>query len=288
MKKLFCLILVTMAIAGFSAAQEKKPIGITADLRAEMGNLKAEKSAENGLTLVPSAAYAGVFLGGALNLNASLKDSIDFKTGLYQEKVYQIITMGEGAGYNLFFPGGSILSFLLANTNVFYTPSRNNVIAPIGFNNVTGTVKPGIKFGQRLNFGIVYAQADLAAAYMTDLETSDSELGLNLSLGWLSPFGLTVEAVQYNGFKDDSISGDNYRGTGYNGLDVTINYLRGYLQAMLQVETEKDFKDIVITPALGYVNWGFTFYGGCQIGNINSRGNFPMSLTAFVGMKYSF
>jgi hypothetical protein len=243
MQKLLSLFIVVALTAGFATAQEG--IGLTFGLEFGIGDINRPekdkydtwvKTRDDGppnVVLTPVAedikpylwltvGYENTFLGGALDVCASLAYDIGFHTVRGMDNAV-VFTQQEGMdpgygyyalagaadkgnnpqnmyvdcmiGYNFRLGDTSTLSVMLGNENSF-------VLAPDTTDGIFGVIRPGVKFSQHFNPGDLHAQVDTPVAYLREgMEKDFTFAGLDLTLGWASTVGWGVTATGHFLFK---------------------------------------------------------------------------------------
>jgi hypothetical protein len=223
-------------------------------------------------------------------VNSFFDKSLDFYTGLNyffmfnkrpndkgDEVFPQYLYIELMARYNLYLGDSSTLSF---NTEkkfdpITLSPRRDSS------NNMVGIFKPSVKFTQGLDFGVVYAQIGPPIKYIQNNKNADTEVGLDITLGWNSNFGLGIVATVRTLLASNDSSG-------YLGFDTILRYNTGPISVEVEVNISKIISDegIKITPELGYSLEALTFYLSCEFGGMGADGDIIVSPALLV--KYSF
>jgi hypothetical protein len=272
------LALAAVLIVPVVGAQDEEAEGIGLEVGVEFGlGDVADKAV---FSMAPQVTYENSFLGGALDV---------FAEGIYafafEDPVGQGASLEEELGYNLSL-GPSTLSFIVNNINEFITAPKVDRDAA---NSANGLLTPSLKFTQALGFGDLYGQVGLPVEYAffekdDEGKNLDTGLGTDLTAGWVSTFGFGAELTAHLAFKPES---------GYAGLDLILSYETGNIYAEVEIDTGKDFKDIVIIPEFDYSFKAFTLWVKAELGNINASeddyGFKPdVSFAPAIGVKYSF
>ncbi|GHT63873.1 hypothetical protein FACS1894110_02470 [Spirochaetia bacterium] len=254
---LVSLVLGAVLIVAAVSAQEEEAAGIGLSAGVEFG--LGDVVDKVVFSLAPQITYENSFLDGALDV---------FAEGIYafafDDEVGMEASLEEELGYN-FFPGSaSTLSIIVNNLNEF-------VLTPDEAKGVSGTFTPGVKYTHALGFGDLYGRTGLPVEY------ADFGLGLDLTAGMAAAFGFGAELTAHIALYPDP---------DYAGLDLILSYEAGNIYAEVEIDTGKDFRDIVIIPEFDYSFKALTFWVKAELGNINADA--PVSFTPAIGVKYSF
>jgi len=363
-KKLLSLIFTLALAAGFAAAQDG--IGLSAGLEFGIGDINMPKQGKLVTRMVfppagpptsvqnpvPEArkpylraniGYENGFLDGTLDVYARLAYDVGFYksagnvafyksvggVGYYnlaggdsKEKNPQNLYLDLMVGYNLRLGDTSTLSFIVGNENSF-------MLSPQADGGIIGVVRPGIKFNQYGgNPGEFYAQADVPIAYKRlGQENKDRTFtGLDITLGWLSTFGLGVEATWHVLFAPNDKTliyaynrpagmppnvpwtpPSNIPDTnGFTGISFAVSYETGPIHAEVALtspvkihgvpyswfDTTPDY-GMVITPLFRYTFIpGLSAYASLTIDGIGARAEqnrkVGVGITPAIGVTYRF
>jgi hypothetical protein len=255
-----------------AAEEDDDGIGLTVGLEFGVENVNEGNGGSKDPYLSPMLIYEKSFLDGALDLYAELDYFFYFNKvgGDFRQELYFDLSLG----YNLSLGNASTLSFILENEfdRFIIAPS------PSGSNSITGIFTPAVKFNQEFDFGDLYAQLGAPITYMQYEKNADLGVGLDLTLGWASTFGLGIELIEHNSITPDA---------GYTGLDLIISYETGPIYFEVEIDTYKDMDaGITIIPDFEYSFKAFTFYANCTFDYVGSKGDIEISPA--IGVKFSF
>jgi hypothetical protein len=254
MQKLLVLSLILfLAVSYVLFADEDEGIGLSAGLEFGIGNIGKANDGERTPYLMPMLIYENSFFDDSLELYAELdyifgftKETNDDGDDVFPQSLYFDIM----AGYNLGLGSASTLSFILENEfdEIIISPRfREN-------NALNGIFTPAVKFTQGFDFGDLFAQIGVPITYVQYDKDADTEVGLDLTLGWNSTFGLGIELKVLTLITPSDISG-------FNGLEALIAY--------------------------EYVFRNFTFYVKCEFTGIGIKDEVVV-ISPALGVKYSF
>ena len=268
MKKIIVLFTVLILAAGFVAADG---IGFTAGVEFGIDNVTKANGGEMTPALTPMISYENSFVNGALDLYTELDYTIELV-----DETPMSLWFDLALGYNIKFGKYSTLSLLIENENTMVIKPE----VPDGFNRVTGTLSPGLKFNQELIIGDLYAQIVMPIDYLQPVKDADLGLGLNGTVGWASTFGLGLEFTAYNSIKPDAA---------YDSLEICLNYTNDTIFAQLKAEIPREISDsgITLTPEFSVSLSIFTIYANCGFGGIGVDGG-DMTISPAVGLQISF
>jgi len=174
--------------------------------------------------------------GDAKGLNDNYKEVADISINLEFD-----------AGYYMEVGNDSVLSFGLEGELFLPITTGEDIELPL---------TPWIKLSEPFNIGDVYVGLKFPLEF---LNTDDFSLGMDINIGWVSNFGLTLELTPHLIFlpEDDNI---------YAGITTAISYEKGPFLAELEFGIpykinngiEIDFYiEYNIDPMTFYVNFGF-------------------------------
>jgi len=258
MQKFLVVFLALFLIVSFAAFGHEET-GLSVGL--EFGIVDVSND-ERQPYLVPMLIYEHSFFDDALDVYAELNYTFGFADELEQSLYLNLM-----AGYNLGLGESSTLSFILQNE--FY-----ELTIPGG--DLAGIFTPAIGFNQELNFGDIFAAAGLPVYYFNS-EDSDTELGLNFTLGWESSFGFGLEFTVFT-----MLSG----GFEYDSLEVIARFETDpiYIEVTAEFPSDIDY-GIIITPHIEYAIGNFSLYANCEFAGLGA-GN--ISISPALGIKYRF
>jgi len=278
MNKFFVFVFFfVMVLSAAFAAAEDEGIGLSVGLEFGIENVNKANDEDMNPYLMPMLIYENSFLDETLDVYAELDDKLGFTqvpNDDGDEVNPQSMYIDLMIGYNLGLGEASTLSFILENEDeIIISPRLTNGI------NLTGIFTPAVKYNHSLNFGDLFAQIGAPITYY-DIAV-DTVIGLDLTLGWSSTFGLGIEAK----IRTLLSPGDD---AGYTGFEAIISYEAESIYAEVQtiIPKEIDFEGITITPKFDYSFKNFTFYIKCEFARIGVDGG--LSVTPALGVKYSF
>jgi len=212
--------------------------------------------------LMPMIIFEQSFFDDALDVYAELNYTFGFA-----EELEQSLYLNLMAGYNLGLGELSTLSFILQN-------EFDEISIPDG--DFAGIFTPAIGFNQEFDFGDIFAAVGLPVYYFNN-EDSDTELGLNFTLGFESGFGLGLEVTVFT-----MISG----GFLYDSLEVIAIFETDpiYIEVIAEIPSEIDY-GITITPHIEYAIGNFSLYANCEFAGLGA-GN--ISISPALGIRYRF
>jgi hypothetical protein len=154
-----------------------------------------------------------------------------------------------------------------------------------------GFIEPKVKFAQGFDFGDLWAQVGLPFHYWDgpdygweDLNSTD----IKFYVGFDSSFGLGLEyslaANIANNWKDKTHGIYEYE-TGVIGHDIIISYDSDAFHAEVEIEADKEFKTVSITPEFEYYLGKITIWA--ELG-IDIAEDIDTAITPGIGVKYSF
>jgi hypothetical protein len=258
MKKVFVVLLSLFMTVSFTAFGDEE-IGLSTGLEFGIADVSSD---ERMPYLMPMIIYEQPFLDDALDIYAEL----DYTFG-FAEELEQSLYLDLMVGYNLGLSESSMLSFILQNKFDEITIHNGDL---------AGIFTPAIGFNQELNFGDIFAAAGLPVYYNNN-EDSDTELGLNFTLGWESSFGLGLEFTVLT-----MISG----GFKYDSLEVIARFETDpiYIEVIAEIPSDLDY-GITITPLIEYAIGNFSLYTKCEFAGLGAE---KISFSPALGIKYSF
>jgi len=273
MKKFLLFYFVLALFASFAAAEDE---GIGLSVGLEFGIVNVTKANDEDLNpyLMPMLIYENSFLDETMDVYAEL----DYTLGFTKEPDEdgndvnpQSMYIDLMVGYNLDLGETSTLSFILENE------FDEIIISPIYA--LTGIFTPAAKFNQKLDFGDLFAQIGAPITYYNEADTT---IGLDLTLGWSSTFGLGIEAKILTLLSPGEDAG-------YNGFETIISYETEPIYAEVKTVIPKEISNegVTITPEFNYSFMNFTFYVKCEFAGIGVDGG-GVSVTPALGVKYSF
>jgi len=267
MKKLIVLFCVqTFLISGFVAAQE---IGITVGTEVGIGNINKANDGDMWPYIKPTLSYYHYFLDGKLGVYAELNYTFGFVEELDYEwnKVFpQSLSFDANVSYNLDLSGTSKLTFYLENNNDSIT------IAPDDGKSIKersdGVLKPSVLFSQKFEFGGILAKLGTPIYYLKRGYKGDLPIGLNVAIGWKSPFGLAVGAELlvalmpsvFHGYREITFLAS------YDSKTVPI-----YTQVEVKVPNDNETKGLTITPKLYYFFRPFNLIASCALDSVGGK-----------------
>ena len=291
MKKFPVFFLVFALTAGFAAAED---IGLTAGLEFGITDVNKPNEAEKVHPyLEVSVEYENSFLDEALDLYAGLV----YDTG-FTEANPNGLSFDFRIGYNLGLGAVSTLSFILENENYIEFASGTE-------NSVFGVIKPGVKFSQNMeDNGDFYAQVEVPVAYLYyGQEKEHTYAGLDITLGWASAFGLSIETAGHILFSPGGEMDGGETINGFTGMSITASYETGPVYAEiaaaipvknLSIGSPYSYFDtsagsgVSITPMFSYTFvFGLTAYVNCTFDGIGVKDN-DMGITPAIGITCSF
>jgi len=294
MRKFLTLVIALSLIAGFAMAEDEG-IGLTPVLEFGIWNMNKPNDADDVEPyIMPGISYDNSFLDGALDLYTEL----DYYFGLNKpngaDKIYQELYFDLYLGYNLKLGENSTLTFCLENENdVVITPVDDGLsVSDQHF----GQIRPGIMFNQNVtDVGDLYAKVDIPIRYTQYWGDTNYPVGLDVTLGWGSTFGLGFKAKLYTLL----VSDDDYD-TGFTGVDLTPSFETGpiYVAVNMRIAKENDWKSslfdgsslksgFAIIPQFQYsFDSGLSVYANCAIGSITGPGD--VRISPALGVTYSF
>jgi len=273
MKKILFLFLILCLTAGFAAAKDEDN-GLIVGL--ELGAFNISKADDGEMTpyIMPIIIYENSFLDGALDLYAEF----DYTFGLTKEddSLPQSMYVDLSAGYNIKLGDESTLSIILENEfdEIKIAPKYS------GLNSLTGIFTPAVKFNQELIIGDLYAKIGAPITYIQYLKEADTFIGLDVTLGWKSAFGLGIEAKICSLLSPGEASG-------YSELDLIVSYEKEALYIEIEADIPKETDEgITIIPEFDYSFKNFTFYIKSVFKGIGTGGDIIISPA--LGVKYFF
>ena len=280
MQKFLVFFLLLFMAAGLAMADDEG-IGLSVGLEFGIGNVNKADDNEIEPYLKPMIIYGQSFLDDALDISAELDYIFGFTkvpNSDGDEKFPQSLYFDLMAAYNLYLGSASTLSFSLENEldEFIISPRLEDS------NNIIGTFTPAVKFTQELDFGDLYAQISVPLTYVQPDKDADTGLGLNFTVGWVSTFGLGLEAKILTSI----LPGDD---AGYAGLDMIISYEAGSIYADVEIIIPHQISEdgVSITPEFDYSLGNFTFYTNCEFAGIGVDGG-SVRISPALGAKYSF
>lgn len=280
MKRYILLFFVMCMAAGFAVADDEG-IGLTVGLEFGIGNINKANDGEISPYLMPMLIYENTFLDETLDVYAEL----DYTLGFTKEPNDdgkdvnpQSIYLDLMVDYNLSLGSASTLTFILENEfdEIIISPKFKDI------NALTGIFTPAVKFNHELDFGGLSAKIGIPITYVQYDKDADTALGLDITLGWNSNFGLGIETIFYTSLVpvDDS---------GYTGVEAIVSYETEPVYFEIDVFIPKEISDegASITPEFDYSFQNFTFYINCEFAGIGINGG-KVIVSPALGVKYSF
>jgi len=298
MKKFLMFFLVVILTAGFAAAED---IGLSTSLEFGIAGVNKPNDDEDIYPyLWTDVVYENAFLDEALDLYAELaydftftKDTNDEGKEAFPQNLY----LDFMAGYNFSLGDASTLSIILEDEDYF-------VLSPSDDDNIVGILKPGIKFNQSIeDVGDLYIQTDVPFAYLYyGMEKNSSFVGLDITVGWESSFGLTIELGGNILFSpNDKIFGESLNG--FTGMSFTVSYeTDSFYTEIASTFPIKNLDNgepysyfdvsatsgISITPLFSYNFTDFlSAYVFCTFDGIGIKGN-DIGISPAIGVTFSF
>ncbi|MCL2765441.1 MAG: hypothetical protein FWD40_09220 [Treponema sp.] len=287
MKKFLVFLWVLVMITGLAAAEG---IGFTAGLEAVIYDINKPNEKEDAEPYIQAnIIYENAFIDEALDLYVELAYAIGLTKDEYDDKNPQELYFDIMAGYNIGLGDSSILTVILENEN-FMLLSQDE-------DNAAGILRPGVRFNQSLDAGDIYIQADVPFAYM--YFGLDSFMGLDITAGWESEFGLGLSVTGHMLFSD--VWGDD--SNGFTGLSLAASYETGpfYMELLATIPVKEEvaytyfdstmmslIEGISITPLFKFtVMPGLKIYASCRFDQINVEG-VDMGISPGIGITFSF
>ena len=278
MKKMLVLLVVLILAGGVVFAQDS---GFSLGVEFGIEDINEPKDAW-GPYLMPMLIYENSFLNGAVDINGELDYTYEFtKTKPASGKEYnpQKLDFDLGLGVNFELGYSSTLSLLAENEN-----SVDIAPKPADFlDSLNGTFTPGIKFTQGIDFGDIYAQADVPITYRDHGKVEKFTSGLNFTAGWDSSFGFGIKVKEYNSLTPASAR------EWFTHFDVTLSYETDFFYGEVLAEIPRKFADgVTVTPTLECYLGSFTFYGFCEFDGIAAKRDGGIRISPGIGVKVSF
>ncbi|MDR0639783.1 MAG: hypothetical protein LBG27_12940 [Spirochaetaceae bacterium] len=267
-KKAALLVIFAMTAVSFVNAQEAEGIGLTAGVEAGSFDLGEESK----FGVIPNVVYENSF--GALDVFAK----IDYKA-VFSDPSMQELYIEEKIGYNLGVIEGGTLSIILNNNNTIR-------IKPELEEGETyeGTFEPAVQWTQTLGFGDLGAKFGLPVGYLTGVKDADAAVDFYFTLGWESTFGLGVEFGPDFSIKPESDMAGWHAKLAYD--------YQGFAYGEVELETDKEFKGVTITPELGVNLNALNIYVKAEIEIVPEDEDAGVEgdtlFSPFVGVKYTF
>jgi hypothetical protein len=307
-RKAVIVLALTMTV-GFAAAED---IGLTGHLELGVGGVnKPNGNEETPFTLDLGLAYENSFFDGALDINAMLVYGIIFTKvpGVDgKEQLPQLLRLVFMTGYNHNIGDASALSVFLENENYI-------MLAPnVGDDNASGVIKPGFKFGTNIeNVGNLFAGVRVPFSYISfGYEKDNTWAGLDFTAGWMSTFGLGLNATFHFMFSPKEVgqpifvqlSPIGQTINGFTGIDVNAFYMIGQFIAQARVAIPVKGMDtgarysyfeeltspggMAVHLQLGYFFIpGLQAYAGVAFTGMGITGS-DMIVSPMIGIDYSF
>ena len=283
MKKIIILLVALTMVAGFTFAED---IGLTAGLEFGLNAVNKPNGTDDMYPyLMPYVYYENSFLDGALDLYTELDYTFGF-TKDADDNFPMDLWWDLALGYNLSLGSASNLTFLAENElGIEFVEKMGDTL--------WGIFRPGVKFSQGIdNVGDLYGQIDVPIGYGDD----DILLGLDITAGWASTFGLGLKAKAHMLFMPD------YLDTGFTGIDIKATYSSGPLYGEVEFRIAKEINSYFPSSYFdgSYFKGGFAIipkfqytiipnlnaYIKCAFGGIGSDGDIVISPA--LGVTYSF
>jgi hypothetical protein len=291
MKRIVVLLLVAAVVAGVGFAD---PIGLTAKIDSfSFGNVAAENyefAGTNGLAnITPGLDYAKTF--GAFKLGAGLQDTFTFKDPLKQK-----LRLHVKGTYALQLAEASKLSFSVYDK--FFLEGADDKFADVDTGQVYDYIGPGIRFDQTLDFGSIYAIAEVnfninfQESKKVAVGSGDDD---GFKVGADAKFGLY-------GYIQPAFTFTNADGSDVKDVLTSVNFRVGYkitpsLDARVTVDIstiENGFKTagkgLRIRPRVTYSNIipGLGAYADFDITGIGVESPGKVGFTPSIGVTYAF
>ena len=279
-KKIVTLFLVLTVAASFVMANDG--IGLTVGVEYGIEGVNKPNGADDMYQyIMPMAIYENSFFDGALDLYTELS----YTVGLWDEYNQDGKKVKPMWGYFDLYLGFNVFLGRYSTLTVF----AENVFDPVTVaprmddsNNMTGVFTPGLRFTHTLGFGDLFAQAGVPITYLQDDKNADMIVGLNGTVGWLSSFGLGLEASVYSTFAPTDAAG-------YDGFDVWAFVETGPLFLGLLAEVPSEMGNgITLVPEASVSLFDlFQVYAKVKIEAIAADAG-DIVISPAVGVKFSF
>jgi hypothetical protein len=283
MKNTFIVLLVMLITVNFSVTadeEEYEGLGLFLGLETGVVNINKADKEDREPYVMPFIIYEKALLDGALDIFAELdytfgyiKTPSEDKREVFPQSLYFDLLLA----YNLGLGNASTLSFLLENEFDEF------IIAPSvkKDNNITGIFTPAVNFNQGFDFGDLYARVGSPITYIQNEKNADTLVGLDLTLGFYSAFGLGLEAKALTLL----VPGE---GRGYLGLEALITFETGpvYFEVLAEIPKDISEEGVIITPEFDFSFGNFTVYTFCEFTGIGAGGS--IGISPAIGIKYSF
>jgi hypothetical protein len=240
-------------------AAEKGGIGITAGVEMGFGNV-ADKTV---VSLMPNVVFERSF--GSLDVFGELDYTVALDDPAEQELADEI-----ELGYNLPLSATGTIAFFLNNQNTFF-------LAPELEEGSTheGVLEPAVQYTHTLKPGDFSGKIGLPFDYLTGIK-DETALGMYLTAGWASNFGLGLELTGNIALDPDA---------DFAGWGLLASYERGRVYGEVEITTGKEFKDWEFLPEIDVTLGSFVLTVRAEISKPDGG---DLAFTPFLGVGYQF
>jgi hypothetical protein len=270
-RKAALLAVFAMMAASLASAQEKEAsekeasaedvgIGLTPGIEFGFGNV-ADKAV---LSITPWVVYENSF--GDLDVFGELDYTVAFEDPDAVHELY----IEEELGYNFVIIESGTLSVILNNNNTIQVkPDLEDGQTQLG------TFEPALQWTQGLGFGDLWLKFGLPIDYLTGAK-DETATGFNTTLGWDSTFGLAAEFALHFGIDPESE---------FLGYGLKLSYETDLIYGEVELEADKEFKAVVITPELDVNLGSLTVYAKAEF---LIAEDIDTEITPAIGVSYTF
>jgi len=261
LKKFLVLLCVLVLVTGIAVAQVSVGVDFAID------NVTKADDGEWGPVLTPWIDFSTSLgdLGFYTYLDYNFDFTPDFKDLSQYANLYLRLR------YNLGLGSASTLRFELDNRFLSFMISPREDEG----NNVSGSLRPAIRFTQKTDIGSIYAQAQARISYLDAAGTT-----LRSRLGWSSTFGLAL----YGELKSNIDPTFDF----YRGVDAYVEYGAGSFSSYVLAIIRKEISDgILIEPGFTLEFGDFAFTAYCDFDGI-AAGSGSITIAPAVSISFSF
>jgi len=307
-KRFFVLLCVLVLVAGFAVADD---IGVDVGVEFYNGNINKADGDPTDSQIAPFITYENTF-GGALTFHAGLENyyiHLEREPGPDGDYFPQDFDLNIWLNYRLNLSSASNLQFYLQNqNNVEVEPVHHGTT----YQTNTGTLTPGVRFGQNTDFGGFYVRFRAPYDYVR-AGRDDTRFRLRSRLGWTSNFGLGLWAqvnsqitpeldlyqalLLYASYGTDSFGDFDVTVTIPKEVSsgITINPTWGYDLENSSISLDCTFSGVGtddgisldVSPYVEYRAGAWTLYTQFDFTNVTANGG-DMSISPTLGVKFSF
>jgi hypothetical protein len=243
-----------------AASDEGGGIGLSAGLELGAGNVL-----ERGVfSIMPNVVFERSFEG------LDVFGELDYTAAFDEPQTAHELALEVELGYSLTLSQAGALAFTVNNQDTFFlSPALEE-----GLTN-TGVVEPAAQYTHALaSIGDIWGKVGLPITYLTGIE-GESALGLNVTAGWASTFGLGLELTG---------SFDLAPEAGF-GMGLLATYESGRYYCEVEVTAANGFKDWEVLPELDVTFGAVVLTARLQLTKADGA---DWELKPFIGAGYQF